>query len=144
MSGTLGDQGNRLLEESKRILHRDVSGALNDGDFNLAVRRAQEVVELALKGALNLMCTEYPRLHDVAPLFCQQVQEKREDSDLEILTKIREISLWLAQARGPALYLEQDYEVQEADRAFADAGFVIKEIEALLTPDNESPPGEET
>ena len=41
--------GKRFLDESKRILRRDVNGALEDNDFNLTVRRAQEAVELALK-----------------------------------------------------------------------------------------------
>ncbi len=44
--------GEQLLRESEHILRRDAHAALGDADFNVAVRRAQEAGELALKGAL--------------------------------------------------------------------------------------------
>jgi len=48
MNDSIQQAGKRLLDESKRILERDVTGALEDHDFNLTVRRAQEVVELCV------------------------------------------------------------------------------------------------
>ena len=131
MTGELREQGKRLLGESERILRRDASGALADRDFNLAIRRAQEVVELALKGGLNLMCTEYQRTHDVAPVFCERVQEKIGDV-AEPLERIREVSTWLSQARGPALYLEQDYSADDAEQACDDARFVLEAVGRLV------------
>ena len=47
--------GIRLIQEAEGILRRDAQGALNEKDFNMAVRRAQEVVELTLKGALKIL-----------------------------------------------------------------------------------------
>jgi len=52
--------GEQLLRESERILRRDAHAALGDADFNVAVRRAQEAVELALKGALKTLGVDYP------------------------------------------------------------------------------------
>ena len=49
------ESGEKLIAEARRILERDVRGALDDGDHNLAVRRSQEVVELMLKGGLKLL-----------------------------------------------------------------------------------------
>ena len=132
MNRSMQEEGERLVHESGRILQREVQGALNEGDFNIAVRRAQEVVELALKGALKILGVEYPRVHDVAPLFSEQVQKKREGVDAEILGQIEEISLWLSQARVPAFYFERDYGHQDAQQALQDAGFVFTEIRRIL------------
>jgi HEPN domain-containing protein len=89
-------EGERLICESERILRREVQGALSEGDLNLAVRRAQEVVELCLKGALKLLGVDYPRVHDVAPVFSEQVQRKRGAIDAKVLEQIETISLWLS------------------------------------------------
>ncbi len=59
----------------------------------MAVRRAQEGVELALKGALKLLGVDYPKVHDVAPVFSEQVQRKRGSVDAGVLERIEEVSL---------------------------------------------------
>ncbi len=51
MKDSLQETGKQLIAEGERIYLRDVQGSLREDDFNLAVRRLQEVVELALKGA---------------------------------------------------------------------------------------------
>lgn len=99
-------EGLRLMDEGRRILQRDATGALADGDLNLVVRRAQEAVELALKGGLRLLGTEYPRQHDVAPVFSAQARAKLGDVDEATLSQIERASLWLAQARAPSFYHE--------------------------------------
>ena len=109
MSRSMQEEGEKLIREGERILRREVQGALDDGDFNIAVRRAQEVVELALKGALKILGVDYPRVHDVASVFSEQVQQKREAVDAEVLERIEEISLWLGQAQAPSFCFEQDY-----------------------------------
>lgn len=48
------EEGLRLIQEAEGILKRDAQGALTEKDFNLVVRRAQEVVEMILKGAIAL------------------------------------------------------------------------------------------
>ena len=49
-----------------------------------------------------------------------------------MLEKVRKISLWLSQARGPALYLEQEYSQEDATQAFDDARFVLETVERLV------------
>lgn len=48
MNQSIQETGEKLIRESQSILRRDVQSALDEGDFNMVVRRAQEVVELAL------------------------------------------------------------------------------------------------
>jgi len=43
---SMQEEGLRLIQEAEGILKRDAQGALNDKDFNMVVRRAQEVVRL--------------------------------------------------------------------------------------------------
>jgi HEPN domain-containing protein len=131
-SGNMREEGEKLLRESERILRREVEGALNEGDFNLTVRRAQEVVELCLKGALKMLGVEYSRVHDVAPLFSEQVQKKREGVEVGVLEKIEEISLWLSQARAPAFYFEREYGEEDARQAHRDARFVLAEVKKMV------------
>lgn len=73
---SMREEGGKLIHEGERVLRRDVQNALNEGDFNMAVRRAQEGVELALKGALKLLGVDYPKAHDVATVFSEHVQRK--------------------------------------------------------------------
>lgn len=51
MSGSMHEEGEQLIREGERILRRDAQNALREREFNMVVRRAQEGVELALKGA---------------------------------------------------------------------------------------------
>ena len=132
MSESMQAAGRKLITEGERILQRDVQGALNEKDFNLAVRRAQEVVELALKGALKVLGVDYPKVHDVAPVFSEQLRQKRNSADAQVLERIEEISLWLAQARAPAFYLEREYTSEDAQQASQDAGFVVEAVRSLL------------
>ncbi len=125
-------EGIRLIQEAEGILRRDAQGALNDKDFNMAVRRAQEVVELTLKGALKMLGVDYPKVHDVAPLFSDQIRQKRGGGDPTVLQKIEEISLWLAESRAPSFYLDREYSEEDAEQALGDAAFVLSETKKLL------------
>ena len=104
MKNSLQVTGKQLIAEGERIYRRDVQDALQEDDSNLAVRRSQEVVELTLK----VLGVDYPEVHDVAPVFSEQLRQKRESVDAQELDRIEEISLWLAQARAPAFYLEHE------------------------------------
>jgi HEPN domain-containing protein len=53
--------GMRLIEKAGEILHRDLNSAWMACDYNMTVRRAQEVVELALKGVLEILGVDYRR-----------------------------------------------------------------------------------
>lgn len=85
---SMQEEGLRLIQEAEGILRRDAQGAFNEKDFNMVVRRAQEVVELTLKGALKTLGVDYPKVHDVAPLFSDQVRQKRGTDDPTVLQRI--------------------------------------------------------
>lgn len=129
---SMQEKGLRLFREAEGILKRDAKGALNEKDFNIAVRRAQEAVELALKGALKILGVDYPKVHDVAPLFSEQLSKKREISYFEVLRRIEDISLWLSQSRAASFYFEREYVAEDAEHAFEDASFVLLEVKKLL------------
>lgn len=129
---SMRDEGIRLIREAEGILRRDTHGALADKDFNLVVRRAQEVVELALKGALKVFGVDYPKVHDVAPLFSDQLRQKKGVAEPTVLQKIEEASLWLAESRAPSFYFDREYGEEDADRALQDAAFVLEKVEELL------------
>jgi len=125
------EDGEKLIAEARRVLERDVQGALKESDHNFVVRRAQEVVELALKGALKLLGTDYPKAHDVAPVFVREARAKSLPCAEPDLERIEHISFWLAQARGPSFYFEKEYGPEEAERAAADADWVVQQISLL-------------
>ncbi len=129
---SMQEEGVRLIEEAEGIFRRDVQGAFHEKDFNMVVRRAQEVVELTLKGALKILGIDYPKVHDVAPLFLEKLREKRDIDDPETLQRIEEISLWLTQSRTPSFYFERDYSAEDAEQAFKDASFVLIEVKRLI------------
>lgn len=126
------EEGKKLIRQGQWVLERDLQTALEAGNFNLAVRRAQEVVELVLKGGLRALGADYPKVHDVASAFCEQVRQKSPAADEEVLEQIRIISLWLSEARAPSFYFERDYGVDDARRAFQDARFVLSEVKEIL------------
>ena len=57
--------GKELIQSAERILKRDLEDAFKEKDYNMTVRRAQEVVEFTLKGALKIFGIEYPKVHDI-------------------------------------------------------------------------------
>lgn len=126
------EEGEKLIRQGQWVLERDLQMALQEGNFNLAVRRAQEVVELVLKGGLRVLGADYPKVHDVASAFCEQVRQKSTIVDEEVLERIRTVSLWLSEARAPSFYFERDYGVDDARRAFQDAGFVLLEVKKIF------------
>lgn len=129
---SMQEEGLRLIREAESIFRRDAQGALNERDFNMVVRRSQEAVELMLKGALRILGIDYPKVHDVASLFSEKLRQKRGIDDPEVLQRIEEISLWLAQSRVPSFYFEREFEANDAEQAFRDAAFVLAEVKKLL------------
>jgi len=129
---SMQEEGLRLIREAEGIFRRDVQGAMNEKDFNMVVRRAQEVVELTLKGALKILGVDYPKVHDVALLFSEKLQQKRGTGDINILQRIEEVSLWLVQSRTPSFYFERDYGAEDAEQALRDAAFVLAEVKKLM------------
>ena len=124
--------GMKLIEEAGGIRNRDLNSAWVARDYNMTVRRAQEVVELVLKGVLEILGVDYPKIHDVGHIFAEQVIKKSFPVEEDALEKIEEISFWLAEARAPSFYFERDYTEEDARKAFEDASFVYEAIKSAL------------
>lgn len=109
-------QGEKLVSEAKQIFSTLID-LLRDKSWNIVVRRSQEVVELSLKGLLKIMGVEYPKVHDVGVVLRESLKERRISVKEEKLSKIEEISAYLARERAPAFYYEKEYTEEEAKRA---------------------------
>lgn len=137
-----GEVVERLLDEA-RLLGEELDRSCEGERWNLAVRRAQEIVELSLKGLLKAMCMEYPRLHDVGGAFAAAAATKGLGVDAATIDRIRQISSYLARDRAPAFYLEAEFSREQAGQAQLDARFVL-DFAAGLAPrllGPASPPG---
>jgi len=121
------DQGEKLIKEAQWIFERDLKIAVDEANYNLAVRRAQEVVELSLKGCLRIFGIDFPKVHDAGYVFAKEVGKKLvfQESSLK---EIERISKWLAEARAPSFYGERDFTKEDSQRAYNDAAFVLREI----------------
>jgi HEPN domain-containing protein len=125
------EQGERLLKEAQWIFEKDLKCAMDKENYNLAIRRAQEVVELSLKGCLRKLGIDYPKVHDAGLLFVKEAGRKL-NFNKTTLTEIERISRWLAEARAPSFYGERDFTSEDAKKALKDAAFVINEIKLRL------------
>ena len=118
------DRADRLMGEAAEIL-RGLPGSLERQSWNLAIRRAQEVVELVLKAMLAEMGVDYPKIHDVATHFSNVVRTRGLDVEESMLTWLEATSGKLAARRGPAFYFEAEYGEAEAREAISDAQQVM-------------------
>lgn len=121
-----------LWEKAFRIRRRDVAAALEEKDFNLCIRRAQEVVELALKSALKFLGYDYPKHHDVANLFREACKTKNVSIPGIALKRICDASADLAEKRGLAFYIEETYGSENAQKAVEEADFVLKNLKGFM------------
>jgi HEPN domain-containing protein len=106
-----------IAEEMRRALER--------GRWNLAARRAQEVIELVLKGLLSEMGVEYPRTHDAAPVLVEAIRQRHLEADPAFLDWMGGLSGRLAEIRGPAFYHEIEVGEDEARSAVDAAERVV-------------------
>jgi len=97
------ERADQLFSEASGIIE-DMWRALQRARWNLATRRAQEVIELIVKGLLNEMGVEYPRTHDAAPMLAETVRQRHLEADHAFLDWLIVMSARLAQLRGPAFY----------------------------------------
>jgi len=89
-----------------REVYDEMLRAYERGSWNIVVRRAQEAVELSLKGLLKMMVVEYPKSHDVGGIFGRACVAKSLKITPEQLDEVKRISSNLAEARSPAFYME--------------------------------------
>lgn len=125
------EQGEKLLREAQWIFERDLKIAIEEENYNITVRRAQEVVELSLKGCLRILGIDYPKVHDAGFVFVLEAG-KRLNFKENTLKEIERISKWLSEARAPSFYGEKDFTSEDAKRAFKDAAFVLGEVNAAI------------
>lgn len=106
------ERADQLFSEAPGIAE-EMRRAFERGRWNPAARRAQEVVELIVKGLLNETGIEYPRTHDPAPILVEAIRRRHVEVDPAFLEWLSRLSGRLAEMRGPAFYHE--IEVNEAD-----------------------------
>jgi len=109
------ETGEKLIDEAEDY-YLDLLQAYKRKSWNTVMRRAQEVVELSLKGLLKMMGIEYPKIHDVGWLLEKIVLEKGVEAKKETIKEIKEISANLARERSPAFYMERTYNKLQAER----------------------------
>jgi len=118
------ERADQLLAEGVAIAG-EMRQALEGRRWNLAVRRAQEVVELVTKSLLNEMGVEYPREHDAAPVLTEALRVRRLETDPPFLEWLRSLSRRLARLRGPVFYHEVEASELEARGVGGDAERVL-------------------
>jgi HEPN domain-containing protein len=118
------ERADQLFSEAAGIAE-EMRRALERARWNLASRRAQEVVELIVKGLLNEMGIEYPRTHDAAPVLAETIRGRRIEADPTFLDWLSELSSRLAEIRGPAFYHEIEVDEAHARDAVEAAGRVL-------------------
>lgn len=87
------------------------------GDWNRVIRKAQEVIEMSLKGVLKYMNIEFPKEHDIGEYFEKILIKRKIDYDKEIMSKIVLASKELTAKRAPAYYGDEFYSEEEAKAA---------------------------
>jgi HEPN domain-containing protein len=124
-------QSNEIYKEAESFRQRGV--------WHLAVRRSQEAVEIALKGALRYVGIEVPKLHDVGILLRRHKGRFPDDFGQRVdhfssisrkLRKERETSFYGDEESGippDELYIEED-----AETALENAAPILKAFEELM------------
>ena len=102
---TNGERADRLVREVRQIAG-EMKRALDDEAWNLATRRAQEVLQLVIKALLNEISVDYPKTHDPAPVFAQAIRARGIGVDVGVLDSLTVLSQELAKIRGPVFYQE--------------------------------------
>lgn len=124
---------------------QDMERALEQGEWNITLRRAQEVVETTLKGVLTLMGADYPKEHDPSQVFARVARERGLGVPDETLQEIQVLSADLAKKRAPAFYFDIDISPEEARWTAEGAAKVLQlglDLKARLLPSAEESPAQ--
>lgn len=131
-----------LLKAQKRL--KTLRVLLDEAAYSDVVREAQEIVELALKGMLRQVGIEPPKWHDVGDMLLEY-RARYSGSVNERLERLAQISSWLRKEREFAFYGDIDfipterYTRDDADRAIADATFVVETAATVIVPSGRTP-----
>lgn len=118
-----------VLKASKRL--KILTVLLEEEAYSDVVREAQEIVELATKAMLRRIGVEPPKQHDVGYLLVEYREMLPPEVAAEVHNLAR-ISKWLRKEREFSFYGDLDfipteeYTVQDARRAIADAEHTVK------------------
>jgi hypothetical protein len=126
----------RSYFEKARKRLRALTVLLEDGAYSDVVREAQELVELALKGALRFVGVEPPKQHDVGRLLLEH-RDRLPTRVTAAAERLADISHRLRKEREFAFYGDEDfipteeYSRDEAAAAVEDARFVVSLLDAF-------------
>lgn len=132
-------EGVRLALDRAGVILDEARNMQNRGVWNLVVRRCQEAVELALKGALQWAGLEVPRVHDVGAVLRQHPDRFPSDFRASI-PKLASISRALRAEREISFYGDEEsglppemlYDADDAAEALAKSTFVLDACRGLL------------
>jgi len=125
--------------ERAGLIFQEARSYKDRGIWNMAVRRAQEAVELALKASLRWAGLDVPRVHDVGPTLKQHTA-RFPDQFSKLIPKLAEISRALRLERETSFYgdeasgvaAEELYVAEDAEKALEKAEFVLRACEVLF------------
>ncbi|UCD83525.1 MAG: HEPN domain-containing protein [Deltaproteobacteria bacterium] len=129
----------RMNIERAALILNEAKSHLAGKVWNLAVRRSQEAVEIALKGALRWAAIDVPKVHDVGELMKSLAERFPQDFSIKI-ERMCEISEKLAGERLVSFYGDEEeekapeelYTEDEARKAVSDAEFVLSNCRSLI------------
>ncbi len=122
-----------------QTIFQEAQHLYEQGVWNLVVRRAQEAVELALKGALWWAGLDVPRFHDVGS-FLRESQQRFPEDFAQRIPQLASISRSLSVERERSFYgdevlrlpPEQIYTQHDAAQALEQARFVLEACRQLI------------
>ena len=127
----------KMMHEAAEECRKHCKESFERGVWNMAVRRAQEAVELELKSILALLGMDYPKDHDQAPLLMRVLNARGIEIDgYREARQIESISADLSRKRGPALQQEEGYTKEVAENAISGVNYIFdvtKELRGILT-----------
>ncbi len=119
----------KLLDHARQHLLPEMRRARAAGGDSRVVRLAQEALELALKAAVRELGADYPKVHDAAAAFLAVALGAGVTLSSAEARRLLDESKWLADHRGPAGYLEREFDAGEAARAAAAAEWAFALVE---------------
>lgn len=124
------ERGEMLLREAAFCLS-EMESAFESQEWNMVIRRAQEVVELCLKAIFKVLSVEYPKVHEVSGEFIRICGQKKVGLSAADGDRIATTSKWLAEKRSSAFYYEQLFTQEEAQFARDGAAWVYSKTKDL-------------
>ena len=128
-----------LALERAEVILSEAASLRAKGVWNLVVRRAQEAVELALKGALLWAGLEVPWIHDVG-VFLRQNRRRFPAEFARQIPRLASLSRALGAERERSFYGDEEsglppemlYEELDAAEALEKATFVLETCRQLI------------